>query len=210
MTGVKICGLSAEGMVDVAIDNGAAFVGFVMVRASPRYVAPDAARRLVDHARGRAKSVLLFADADQVEMDTLVHDLRPDMIQFHGRETLRDLEQAKIDYELPIIRALGVRSPFDLAWADELEDVCDHLLFDAKPPQGADRTGGHGVAFDWSMLSERVFAKPWFLAGGLTPQNAAEAARISGAPLLDVSSGVESAPGVKDAALIAAFLKAVV
>lgn len=208
MTGVKICGLSTPETLEVALDAGADYVGFVMLPASPRFVAPEPARRLVDQARGRAKTVLLFANTPREEMDRLVRDLRPDLIQLHGRETIADIRNAGNDHDLPVIRAVGVGSAEDLAGLDELEDAADHLLLDARPPKGADRTGGHGLAFDWSLLTGRKFDKPWFLAGGLNPDNVAEAVRATGAPLVDVSSGVETAPGVKDAGRIAAFIQA--
>ena len=208
MTGVKICGLSTPEMLEAALSAAADYVGFVMVPASPRYVGPDTALRLVDQARARAKTVLLFANTPREEMDRLVRDLRPDLIQLHGRETIADIRNAKNLHGLPVIRAVGVGSAEDLAGLDVVEEAADHLLLDARPPKGADRTGGHGLAFDWSLLAGRTFARPWFLAGGLNPDNVAEAVRATGAPMVDVSSGVETAPGVKDAGRIAAFIQA--
>lgn len=206
---IKICGLTTPDTLDAALDGGADFVGFVMVNASPRYAGPNLARRLIDRARGRAKTVLLFADMIGPEMDVLVHDLQPDMIQFHGRETALQVRNARIDYEMPVIKAVGISNAEDLIGLDEMEAAADHLLLDAKAPKGATYSGGHGVAFDWTLLADRVFRHPWFLAGGLNPDNVAEALRITGAPMVDVSSGVESAPGVKDAGRIAAFIEAV-
>lgn len=206
---VKICGLTTDAALDAAMDNGADVVGFVMVRASPRYAAPSLAKRLMDRARGRVRTALLFADMASPEMDVLVHDLQPDMIQLHGRETALQVRNARIDYEIPVIKAVGVSRMEDLAGLEAMGAGADHLLLDAKPPRGAPYSGGHGVAFDWRLLAGRSFAKPWFLAGGLDPGNVAEAIRISGAPMVDVSSGVESAPGVKDAGRIAAFIEAV-
>lgn len=208
MTGIKICGLSTPETLEAALSAGTDYVGFVMLPASPRFVAPDAARRLADQARGRAKTVLLFADTPREAMDRLVRDLKPDLIQLHGRETIADIRSAKTDHGLPVIRAIGVGAVDDLAGLDAVEDAADHLLLDARPPKGADRTGGHGLAFDWSLLTGRTFAKPWFLAGGLNPDNVAEAVQATGAPMVDVSSGVETAPGVKDAGRIAAFIQA--
>lgn len=205
---IKICGLRTVETLEAALDHGADFVGFVMVRASPRYVAPDAAKALIERARGRARSVLLFADTPKAERDALVATLKPDLIQLHGRETAEDASRARTDYGLPVIKAVGVSGADDLTGLEAMEAAADHLLLDAKPPKGAAYGGGHGVAFDWTLLTGRTFAKPWFLAGGLTPDNIAEALRISHAPMADVSSGVESAPGVKDPGRIAAFLQA--
>ena len=209
MTRIKICGLSTPETLEAALTAGANYVGFVMLPASPRFVEPNAARRLVDQARGRAKTVLLFADTPGETMDRLVRDLEPDLIQLHGRETITDIRNLKTDHGLPVIRAVGVGSAEDLAGLDAVEDAADHLLLDARPPKGADRTGGHGLAFDWSLLAGRTFSKPWFLAGGLNPDNVVDAVQATGAPMVDVSSGVETAPGVKDAGRIAAFIQAV-
>lgn len=208
MTRIKICGLSTPETLEAALTAGANYVGFVMLPASPRFVAPEPARRLVDQARGRAKTVLLFADTPREAMDRLVRDLEPDLIQLHGRETIADIRNAKTDHGLPVIRAIGVGAVDDLAGLDAVEDAADHLLLDARPPKGADRTGGHGLAFDWSLLAGRTFSKPWFLAGGLNPDNVVDAVQATGAPMVDVSSGVETAPGVKDAGRIAAFIQA--
>ncbi|RZJ17695.1 MAG: phosphoribosylanthranilate isomerase [Brevundimonas sp.] len=208
-TGVKICGLMTAHAMEVALDAGAAYVGLVMVKASPRYIGPHLARSLALQARGRAKTVLLFADTPRRERDLLVHDIEPDMIQLHGSESLLEIADVRVDYEVPVIKAVGVSGSDDLAQLDAIQAVADFLLLDAKQPRGSQRTGGHGASFDWSLLAGRQFDRPWFLAGGLTPDNVAEAVRITGAPLVDVSTGVESAPGVKDNGLIQSFLGAV-
>lgn len=210
MTGVKICGLTTPGSLDVALDHGAAFVGAVMFARSPRNIAPEDARPLFERARGRAGIVAVTVDADDDLLSRIGAHLRPDFVQLHGRETVARAHQVRALTGAGIIKVLSVRTAEDLEAAANWEDHVEHLMFDAKPPEGSALPGGVGASFDWSMLSGRTFRKDWFLAGGLTPDNAAEAAAISGAPLLDVSSGVESAPGVKDAARIAAFLKAVV
>ena len=209
MTRAKICGLTTAEMLDVALDHGAAFVGAVMFARSPRNLSPEEARPLFERARGRAGIVAVTVDADDDLLSRIGAHLRPDFVQLHGRETVARAHQVRTLTGAGIIRVLSVSTAADLDAADGWEDHADHLMFDAKPPEGSVLPGGVGASFDWSMLAGRSFRRPWFLAGGLNPGNAAQAAQISGAPMLDVSSGVESAPGVKDAALIAAFLKAV-
>ncbi len=209
MTRVKICGLTKPDTLDVALDHGSAFVGAVFFARSPRNITPEDARPLFERARGRAGIVAVTVDADDDLLSRIGAHLRPDFVQLHGRETVARAHEVRTLTGAGIIKVLPVSTAADLAAAADWEDHVDHLMFDARPPEGSDLPGGVGASFDWSMLQGRVFRKPWFLAGGLTPDNAAEAAAISGAPLLDVSSGVESAPGVKDAARIAAFLKAV-
>jgi phosphoribosylanthranilate isomerase len=176
---------------------------------SPRFVAPDQARALAQQMRGRLKLVALIADMDDAQVESVVNDVRPDFLQLHGHETVRRTAEIRSRFGLPVIKALAVAEPSDLAVASGYEDVADMLLFDAQPPKGALRGGGHGAAFDWKILQDRSFVKPWFLAGGLTPGNVARAVELSGATQVDVSSGVESAPGVKDAARIADFIQAV-
>lgn len=209
MTRAKICGLTTPETLDVALDHGAAFVGAVFFARSPRNISPEDARPLFERARGRGGIVAVTVDADDDLLSRIAAHLRPDFVQLHGHETVERATEARRLTGAGIIKVLSVSTPADLEAAIGWEAHADHLMFDAKPPKGSVLPGGVGASFDWAMLSGRTFARPWFLAGGLTPENAAEAARISGAPLLDVSSGVESAPGVKDASLIAAFLKAV-
>ena len=209
MTRVKICGLTTPDTLDVALDHGSAFVGAVFFARSPRNITPEDARPLFERARGRAGIVAVTVDADDDLLSRIGAHLRPDFVQLHGRETVARAHEVRTLTGAGLIKVLPVSTAVDLAAAADWEDHVDHLMFDARPPAGSDLPGGVGASFDWSMLAGRSFRKPWFLAGGLTPDNAAEAAAISGAPLLDVSSGVESAPGVKDAARIAAFLKAV-
>ncbi|MEQ7153721.1 phosphoribosylanthranilate isomerase [Brevundimonas aurifodinae] len=209
MTRVKICGLTTADTLDAALDHGAAFVGAVFFGKSPRDISPEDARPLFERARGRAKIVAVTVDADDDLLSRIGAHLRPDYIQLHGRETVQRAHQARTLTGAGIIRVLPVRDAGDLDAAADWEDHVDHLMFDARPPEGSDLPGGVGASFDWAMMQGRSFRRDWFLAGGLNPDNATQAAAISGAPLLDVSSGVESAPGVKDAARIAAFLKAV-
>ena len=209
MTSVKICGLTTAETLDAALDGGAAFVGAVMFARSPRNIAPAEAATLFARARGRARIVAVVVDPDDALLTEIAATLKPDLIQLHGHETPARAEQVRALTGAGIIKALPIRTHEDFAPAVDWEPFVDHLMFDAKPVEGSALPGGVGARFDWSLLADRAFREPWFLAGGLNPNNAAEAAAISGAPLLDVSSGVESAPGVKDAALIAAFLKAV-
>lgn len=209
MTSVKICGLTTPDTLDAALDHGAAFVGAVVFPKSPRHIDPLHAATLFERARGRAKIVAVTVDADDRLLTEISLILKPDLIQLHGHETPERAKQVRRLTGAGIIRALPVSTPADLQAADIWEGVADHLMFDARPPEGSELPGGMGARFDWSMMQGRTYRRPWFLAGGLNPENAAQAAAISGAPMLDVSSGVESAPGVKDAARIAAFLQAV-
>ena len=208
MAQAKICGLSTPEAVDAALTHGAAYLGFVFFPNSPRAVSPADAARLAEPARGRARIVALLVDPGADELAAVVETLVPDMVQLHGRESPERVAAVRATHRLPVIKALGVRQGADLDAAPAYEAVADHLMLDARPPEGASRPGGHGASFDWTLLAGRRFSAPWFLAGGLTPDNVAQAVRATGAPLVDVSSGVERAPGVKDAALIAAFVQA--
>jgi phosphoribosylanthranilate isomerase len=209
MTRVKICGLTTADTLDAALNHGAAFVGAVFFAKSPRNLSPEDAQPLFERARGRAGIVAVTVDADDDLLDRIGAHLRPDFVQLHGRETVARAAEVRRLTGAGIIRALPVSTSADLDGAAAWEDHADHLMFDAKPPAGSALPGGVGVSFDWTMLRGRSFRNDWFLAGGLSPENAAQAAARTGAPLLDVSSGVETSPGVKDAARIAAFLKAV-
>ena len=208
MIDVKICGLTTPETLDTALERGAAFVGAVVFAKSPRHIDPLHAATLFERARGRAKIVAVTVDADDALLTEIALILRPDLIQLHGAETPERAVEARRLTGAGIIKALPVSTPADLEADASWEDVADHLMFDARPPEGSDLPGGVRARFDWTMMQGRTYRHPWFLAGGLNPQNAAQAAAISGAPLLDVSSGVESAPGVKDSARIAAFLQA--
>ena len=205
----KICGLTTPETLDAALAGGAAFVGAVVFPKSPRHIDPLHAATLFERARGRAQIVAVTVDADDALLTEIALILRPDLIQLHGSETPARAEAVRRLTGAGIIKALPIRVHEDFAPAAGWEPFADHLMFDAKPVVGAALPGGVGARFDWSLLADRAFRHPWFLAGGLNPDNAAEAVRISGAPLLDVSSGVETAPGAKDAGLITAFLKAV-
>jgi phosphoribosylanthranilate isomerase len=209
MTRVKICGLTTADTLDVALDHGAAFVGAVFFARSPRDISPEDARPLFERARGRAGIVAVTVDADDDLLSRIGAHLRPDFVQLHGHESVVRAANVRRLTGAGIIKVLPVSVPGDLDAVDDWETYADHLMFDARPPEGSALPGGVGASFDWAMMQGRSFRNDWFLAGGLNPENAAKAAAISSAPLLDVSSGVESAPGVKDAARIVAFLKAV-
>ncbi len=208
MTHVKICGLTTPDTLDAALDHGAAFVGAVLFPKSPRHIEPLHAATLFERARGRAGIVAVTVDADDALLTEIGLILRPGLIQLHGRETPERALEVRRLTGAGIIKALPVSTPDDLEAAAEWDAVADHLMFDARPPEGSTLPGGMGATFDWSMMRGRTYRHPWFLAGGLTPENAARAAAISGAPMLDVSSGVESSAGVKDPVRIAAFLDA--
>ena len=205
----KICGLTTPETLDSALAGGAAFVGAVIFPRSPRHIEPLHAATLFERARGKARVVAVTVDADDALLTEIALILKPDLIQLHGRETPERAAQVRTLTGAGIIRALSVRTAADIEAAGDWEPVVDHLMFDAKPPEGAALPGGVGASFDWSLLAGRSFERPWFLAGGLDPDNVAGAIRTTGAPLVDVSSGVESASGVKDPARIAAFLDAV-
>lgn len=207
---VKICGLRRPEDVAAAAAAGASYGGFVFFPKSPRNVSIADARALaLDAPMGLAK-VALVVNADNATLDAITSDVPLDMLQLHGSETPERVAEVKARYGLPVMKAVGVGGAQDLPAIDTYAEVADQLLIDAKPPKGADLPGGNGLAFDWTLLAGRKYWQvPWMLAGGLTPANAAEAARATGARQLDVSSGVESAPGVKDAAQIAAFVAAV-
>lgn len=209
MTLVKICGLITPETLDAALDGGAAFVGAVVYPKSPRHLEPLHAATLFGRARGRAKVVAVTVDADDARLTEIALILKPDLIQLHGRETPERAVRVRELTGAGIIRALAVSTAADIEAAAAWAPVVDHLMFDARPPADATLPGGVGASFDWSLLAGRSFPRPWFLAGGLTPDNVAQAVAVTGAPMVDVSSGVESAPGVKDTVRIAAFLRAV-
>ncbi|MDI6624572.1 MAG: phosphoribosylanthranilate isomerase [Brevundimonas sp.] len=204
----KICGLTTPDALDAALAGGAAFVGAVVFPRSPRHIAPLHAATLFERARNKAKIVAVTVDADDALLTEIALILKPDLIQLHGSETPARAERVRTLTEAGTIKVLPIRAHEDFAEAETWEPFVDHLMFDAKPPEGSALPGGVGARFDWTLLAGRAFRHPWFVAGGLTPDNVAQAIRVSGAPLVDVSSGVESAPGVKDPALIAAFLEA--
>lgn len=208
MTLAKICGLSTPEAVRAALDGGATHVGFVHFARSPRHVALETAAWLAQPARGRARVVAVLVDPDDALLDAMARTLAPDLVQLHGRESPSRVREAAARTGAGAIKALPVSEAADLDAASAYDGVAEHLMFDARPPAGAALPGGVGARFDWTLTAGRRFARPWFLAGGLDPWNVAEALAASGAPGVDVSSGVERGPGAKDPALIAAFLRA--
>jgi len=209
MVTAKICGLSTAESVRAALDGGASHLGFNFYAASPRYVAPAAAAHLAGPARGRARIVAVTVDPDDDLIDRLVATLQPDLIQLHGRETPARAAQIGRRADAGVIKSLPVAEASDLDEANAFDGLVEHLMFDAKPPKDAAIPGGLGSPFEWSLMAGRRYQRPWFLAGGLDPWNVAAAVAQSGAPLVDVSSGVERGAGLKDPGLIAAFLDAV-
>jgi phosphoribosylanthranilate isomerase len=209
MTRIKICGLSTPEAVDAALAGGADYLGFVFFAASPRAIAPGAARRLAEPAGGKAKIVAVTVDPDDALIDSLVETLGPDLIQLHGTESPARVRQVAERAGVGVIKAITVAGAADVQRARDYEGAAAHLMFDAPAPTGSARPGGHGEGFEASALAGQAFARPWFLAGGLDPWNVAAALAASGAPMVDVSSGVERGPGLKDPALIAAFIEAV-
>lgn len=206
---VKICGLTRPGDVAAAAAGGARYVGFVFFGKSPRNLAPAQARALALSVPAGIAKVGLVVDAEDAALDALLAEVPLDMLQLHGHETPARVAEVRARFGLPVMKAVGVAGPADLAQIDVYAAVADQLLIDAKPPAGAALPGGNGLAFDWQLLAGRKYwTRPWMLAGGLTPETVAEAVRRTGARQLDVSSGVEAAPGRKDPERIAAFLAA--
>ena len=205
---VKICGLRTPGDVAAVVAAGAAYAGFNFFSKSPRYVTPAEARALAIEAPEGLCKVALVVDADDALLDAIVAEVPLDMLQLHGHETPARVADVKARYGFPVMKVIGVAEEADLAQLLDYQLMSDQILVDAKAPKGAVLPGGNGLTFDWRLLVGRKWLKPWMLAGGLTPDNVAQAIQRTGARQVDVASGVESAPGVKDAAKIAAFVAA--
>jgi phosphoribosylanthranilate isomerase len=205
---IKICGLSTSATLEAAIEAGADMVGFVFFEKSPRHLFLDQARALSRCVEGRAKITVLTVDAADETLRAIIDATRPDFLQLHGRETPTRVAELKKQFGLSTIKAIGVGRPDDIAAADAYVDSADRLLFDAKAPRDARHPGGNGIVFDWRLLAALDQAKPWLLSGGLDPDNVAEAIAVTGARGVDVSSGVEIAPGMKDVGKIRAFVAA--
>lgn len=205
---LKFCGLKTLDDVAAAATAGAAYVGFVFFARSPRAVDVATACDLALAVPAGIAKVALVVDADDATLDRIVADVPLDMLQLHGSEPPERVAALRARHGLPVMKAIGVAETADLDAIERYSDVADQLLIDARPPKGAVLPGGNGLAFDWRLIQGREWRRPWMLAGGLTAANVAEAIRLTGARQIDVSSGVETAPGVKDAAKIAAFADA--
>ncbi len=205
---IKICGLSTPGTLDAALAAGADMVGFVFFAKSPRHIGFETACALGAQARGRARIVALTVDPDDALLAAVVEALDPDILQLHGKESPERVAEIGARFGRLTMKAIGVAAPEDLAGAAAYDGAADYLLIDAKPPKGAVLPGGNGLPFDWRLARDFAPDRPWLLSGGLGPDNVAEAIRATGAGGVDVSSGVESAPGVKDETKIAAFVAA--
>ncbi len=208
MTRVKICGLTTPEAVEVAVGAGARYLGFVFFEKSPRNLGARAAAALAVEVPPGVAKVGLVVNADDARLKEITDRVPLDMLQLHGQEGPERVAEIRARFGLPVMKAVGIAEEADLQRADEYAEVADQLLLDAKSAPGAALPGGNGLAFDWRLLAGRSWARPWMLAGGLTPDNVARAINLTGAAQVDVSSGVESAPGIKDAALIRAFLTA--
>ncbi|MFN3280521.1 MAG: phosphoribosylanthranilate isomerase [Tabrizicola sp.] len=205
---VKICGLKSPADVAATAAAAAAYAGFNFFPRSPRHVTPEQARALALVVPDGLCKVALVVDADDATLDAIVAQVPLDMLQLHGHETPARVAEVKARYGLPVMKVIGVAEEADLAGLLDYQLVADQILVDAKAPKGAVLPGGNGLTFDWRLLVGRKWLKPWMLAGGLTPENVGQAIQRTGARQVDVASGVESAPGVKDAGLIAAFVQA--
>jgi phosphoribosylanthranilate isomerase len=207
-TAIKFCGLTQAADIDAAVAAGARYVGFVFFEKSPRHLSREAARALALAVPPGVMKVALTVNADDALLDDILAQVPLDMLQLHGKEPPERVAEVRARHGLPVMKAVGVATGDDLPALETYGGVADQLLVDAKPPPGAALPGGNGLAFDWRLIAGRRWPVPWMLAGGLTPANVAQAVAMTGARQVDVSSGVERAPGVKDAALMADFAAA--
>ena len=206
---IKICGLKTDAALAAALDAGASHVGFIFFSKSPRHVAVEEAARLREAARGRAKAVAVTVNADDDTLDRMVAVMKPDILQLHGHESPERVAEVKARYGLAVMKAFALREAADLDAIAAYRGVTDRFLFDAKPPAGSELPGGNGVSFDWRLLAGLDADVDYMLSGGLNAANIGDAIRLASPSGIDISSGVESAPGVKDAALIEQFFRAV-
>jgi phosphoribosylanthranilate isomerase len=205
---VKICGLSTRETLEVALDAGADMVGFVFFPPSPRHLSLETARELGQRTKRRAAKVALTVDADDATIANIVEALQPDILQLHGSENPERLRDIKQKFGLPLMKVIAVKTAADLASLPAYVDIADHILFDARAPEEATRPGGLGAVFDWHLLEKLDLKLPFMVSGGLDAQNIAQALRLSRAGGVDVSSGVERSPGIKDPEMIRAFIRA--
>ena len=205
---VKICGVRTREIVDTAVDAGADYVGLVFFPNSPRYVELEAARPLAETASGRIETVAVLVDPDDALIEDILATVRPGLLQLHGSETPDRVAAVKARSGLRVIKALGVATADDVAKAAAYRGIADMILFDAKAPAGSNLPGGHGFVFDWRALGGPSVERPFALSGGLDPDNVSEALAVTGASMVDVSSGVERAPGEKDPDLVRRFIQA--
>ena len=206
---IKICGLKTSEAVDRAVARGATHIGFIFFPKSPRHVDPEIAAELAEPVRGRIKIVAVTVDASDEELDDIVHLLKPDVLQMHGHETPERILQVKALYGIPLMKAFSVREASDLERIDPYVGVADRFLFDAKAPAGSELPGGNGVSFDWNIMASLDASVDYMLSGGLNKDNVGLALASTRARGIDVSSGVESAPGIKDIVMIDAFFDAI-
>ncbi|MGE4609886.1 MAG: phosphoribosylanthranilate isomerase [Paracoccaceae bacterium] len=205
---VKICGLTTPESVEAAVQAGASYIGFNFFSKSPRFVSSARAAELVELVPERVINVALTVNPDDEMLREITAAFSVDVLQLHGSESPERVHEIKLKFGIPVMKVLGIAEKSDIAAIDTYSEVADMLLVDAKPPKGSALPGGNAVTFDWRLIADLEWTVPWMLAGGLTPENVAEAGRLTGAPMVDVASGVESAPGVKDLDKIAAFVKA--
>ncbi|MFK5979497.1 MAG: phosphoribosylanthranilate isomerase [Rhizobiaceae bacterium] len=205
----KICGLTTPAAVETAISGGASHIGYIFFAKSPRNISPDNAATLADLARGKVIQTIVTVNAGDAFLDEIVNKVRPNLLQLHGSETPERVREIKSRFNLPLIKAFSISEAQDLEITKAYEGVADQFLFDAKPPKGADLPGGNGISFDWNLLRDFTSSTPYMLSGGLNADNVEEAVLLSGAEAIDISSGVESAPGIKDIAKIETLLKIV-
>jgi len=208
-TEIKICGLSTIEAIDAVIGDGAHYVGFIFFEKSPRHISLETAHQLSSHIDGRINKVAVTVNADDAFLDQMVEALEPDMLQLHGSETPQRVSEIKVNYGLPVMKAFAISTLDDLQKSKPYIGIVDRFLFDAKAPKGSNLPGGNGVSFDWNLLKQFGDPKDYMLSGGLDEANVTEALRVSGASAIDISSGVESSPGVKDIAKITSFIKTI-
>jgi len=204
---VKICGLATVDDVRACADAGANYMGLVFFEKSPRNIGIDAARELALAAPLGLAKVALVVNPSDADLDAITQTVPLDMLQLHGSETPERVADVKARYGLPVMKAVGIADSDDLPKLESYFGVADQILVDAKPPKGGELPGGNGLSFDWRLIAVRRWPCPWMLAGGLTPENVAEAVKMTGAKQVDVSSGVEDAPGQKNAKLIQNFVQ---